>query len=374
MDGNTTALTQAEALARIRLIRTERVGPITFQQLIARHGTAIAALDALPELAKQGGRQKPLKLPTIAAIKDEAAKLRDMGGKFLFSDQPNYPRRLAAIDDAPPVLAVLGNEHVLGDDIIGIVGPRNASANGIMLTKRLSEQLSDAGVVTASGMARGIDTAAHVASLAGGTIACVAGGVDVIYPKENADLYAEIQKTGCIISEVPLGVQPTARHFPRRNRLISGLSLGVLVAEAAPKSGSLITARLAAEQGREVFAIPGSPLDPRAQGANQLLRDGAILVQSAADILAELAELRRRPLREPDHLPLFAAAPETPPSIDSDLIARLNSLLSPTPVAIDDLVRLTNAPAGSVQAALLSLELAGVAERLPGGRIVQVAV
>ena len=283
-----------ERLARIRLARTSRIGPVTFHEMLGHYGSATAALDALPELARTA------RLDTRAApatsVQREAAALAERGGRFLVIGDDDYPASLAAIPDAPPVLSVIGDPALLARPAVAVVGARNASVNARRLAARFAAELGQAGQVITSGLARGVDAAAHEAALPTGTVAVLAGGVDVIYPPEHADLYREIAGRGLILSEAPLGAVPQARHFPRRNRIVSGLSRGVLVVEAALQSGSLITARQAADQGREVFAVPGSPLDPRARGTNRLIRDGAHLVE-------ESRRAGTRPPRRPRHRP-----------------------------------------------------------------------
>jgi len=365
--GEAAILSEAERLARLRLIRTDSIGPITWRHLIARFGSARSALEAIPDLAAKGGRKAPLRPISQADAERELEALSRFGIVPLFLGEPAYPALLAATEDAPPVLLTKGHTQLLAKDSIGIVGTRNASAAGLKIAQMIAAGLSEAGVVTVSGLARGIDAAAHAASLKGGTIACIAGGMDITYPRENAALQERIAKEGLLVTEMPLGTEPQARHFPRRNRLISGLSLGTLVVEAALRSGSLITARLAGEQGREVFAVPGSPLDARAGGANQLLREGAVLVESAADILNELSSLRNRSMREPSGMPLFEHAAKNP-SLDAASRQKVLDLLSPSPMPVDDLIRLSGLAAGAVAAALLELELAGLAVRYPGGR------
>jgi len=363
-------LSAAEKLARLRLIRTETVGPTTFRALIGRYGTATAALEAIPELAARGGRRRPLRIPPKAEAERELDAVDAFGAAALFLGDPAYPGLLAAIEDAPPVLFAKGASHLLECPTLAIVGARNASSAGRRLSGDIARSVGEAGVTVISGLARGIDTAAHAASLETGTVAVIAGGLDVIYPRENADLQAAIAERGLIVSDEPLGVQPQARHFPKRNRIISGLALGVLVVEAAQRSGSLITARLAAEQGREVFAVPGSPLDPRAKGANVLIRQGATLAESADDILEVLGGLRP-PIGEPDVNPFRIAAGDRAMDerLTDDVRRQLRELLSPAPVAIDDLARDCGVPVGLVLVAILELELAGEAERHPGGRI-----
>lgn len=258
-------LTDAERLDWIRLIRTENVGPITFHRLMEQYGSAAKALDMLPELARRGGRSKPLRVAPKAEAEREVQANRRFGARLICACEPDYPEPLAAVDDAPPVISVAGHAHLLRRRAVAIVGARNASLNGKKFAESLARDLGEAGLLVVSGLARGIDTAAHAGSIASGTAAVLAGGIDVVYPPENEGLYRDIMALGVVVAESPIGTQPQARHFPRRNRLISGLSLGVLVVEAALRSGSLITARMALEQGREVMAVPGSPLDPRCQ-------------------------------------------------------------------------------------------------------------
>lgn len=362
-------LSAAEKIARLRLIRTETVGPTTFRALISRYGSASDAIEAVPDLARRGGRKKALKIPPKATAERELAALDRFGAEALFLGDPAYPRALAAIEDAPPVLLTQGALSLLERPLLAIVGARNASSVGRRMAAKLAGDLAAEGVVVVSGLARGIDAAAHQGALAGGTVAVVAGGLDIRYPRENAELQAAISEQGLLVSDEPLGVQPQARHFPKRNRIISGLSLGVVVVEAAQRSGSLITARLAGEQGREVFAVPGSPLDPRAGGANALLKSGAILVETAADVLDVLHGLRP-PLEEPDKKSFLPSGAKSEKDVSDTLRFRVRGLLSFTPVQIDDLARDAHAPVGDVLTILLELELAGIAERLPGGRVV----
>lgn len=357
-------LSDRERLARLRLARTENVGPVTFRQLIARYGSAEEALHALPDLARQGGRARPLRLYTAEAAERERDTLTAAGGVMIFPGEPTYPETLAILDHAPMVLSVLGDPGMLGRRAIAIVGARNASTSGRNFARKIAADLAAAGMTVISGLARGIDTAAHEGAI-DATVAAVAGGVDVIYPRENTDLYRRIRDRGAIISEMPFGTQPQARHFPRRNRIISGLSMGVLVVEAALRSGSLITARLAGEQGRDVFAVPGSPLDPRCKGPNDLIRKGAKLTETAEDILSEFPpEAAARPL-PPFHTGQAGTVidlPEASGSLPDRILARLG----PAPVSVDDIVRESAEPAGLVRGALLELELAGQIERQPG--------
>ncbi|MBP2297810.1 DNA processing protein [Azospirillum picis] len=363
-------MTDTERLDRLRLIRTENVGPITFHRLIEQYGSAAAALDALPDLAKRGGRAKPLRILSKADAEREMQANRRFGARLLCAGEPDYPEPLAAVDDAPPVISVMGHAHLLRRRAVAIVGARNASLNGKKFAESLARDLGAAGLLVVSGLARGIDTAAHTGALAGGTAAVLAGGIDVVYPPENEQLYRDIVAQGAVVAESPIGTQPQARHFPRRNRVISGLSLGVLVVEAALRSGSLITARMALEQGREVMAVPGSPLDPRCHGTNNLLRQGATLVERAEDVLQAIETMRPPAVRERE-ADLFSAARAAEPG-EADL-AKARSLvlenLGPSPVTIDELVRGCQLSAPVVLTVVLELELAGRVQRLPGHQV-----
>jgi DNA processing protein len=364
----TRSLTDTERRAWLRLARTPNVGPVTFAALIARFGSAFAALDAAPRMARRGGGR--LEIPHEDDIERELEALSQMGGRVIASAEPEFPPGLAAIDAPPPVIAVLGHITLLGRDMVAIVGARNASALGRKLAGRIAADLGGEKLVIVSGLARGIDAAAHEGALQTGTCAVVAGGLDVIYPPENEALYARIRDEGVIVSEMPLGQSPQARHFPRRNRLISGMARGVVVVEAAQGSGSLITANYALEQGREIFAVPGSPLDPRAAGANRLIRDGATLTESAADVMNGLRPILGRSFREAAGD--GASAPPDPAALEADadsVRARIEELLGPAPVEIDELVRQTGAHPASVLTAILELELAGRLARHPGNRV-----
>lgn len=371
----TAALSDAEKIAWLRLMRTENIGPITFHRLVQRYGTASKAIEALPYLAARGGRKKPLVAPPVSLIEKEIATLEKFGGRILCAAEGDYPVSLSAVEDAPPVLTILGNVTLLNRPCVGIVGARNASLNGRKFAEILARDLGLAGQVIASGLARGIDTAAHEGSLATGTIAVVAGGIDVIYPPENKKLYDLIREQGVIVAESPFGQEPFAQSFPRRNRIISGLSQGVVVVEASLRSGSLITARMAAEQGRDVFAVPGHPLDPRAEGTNSLLRDGAILARSADDILNDLGKFSANGLRD---AALQSFHPEEEPFIDlpandiADLSLVILNQLSTTPVQVDDLIRACGGGTAAISGTLLTLELAGAIQRLPGNRVVRI--
>lgn len=354
-------LPEAERFARLRLARTDKVGPVTFKQLLDRYGSAEQAVEAFPDLIRRAGGPAR-SLPDPARIDAEFVAGRRIGARLIVFGDADYPASLAAVDPPPPLLWTLGEPALMARPCIAIVGARIASAGGQRIARGLAQQLGEAGHVVVSGLARGIDGAAHAGALPTGTVAVLGGGVDDIYPPDNADLYRQIAERGCIVSESPVGTRAQARDFPRRNRIISGLSRGVIVVEAELRSGSLITARLAAEQGRDVFAVPGSPLDPRAKGPNELLRQGAILCEGLADIEREFAQVRA--IREPAADNLFADAPD---SIDDALIERVAALLSPTPTPRDELARAVGAPIGAVAAALLELDLAGRATLLPGG-------
>jgi DNA processing protein len=355
-------LTDAERLAWLRLARTETVGPVAFQHLVRRYGSAVAALEALPDLARRGGSAS-LALPPIGKVEAELEAGERLGAVLLCAGEAPFPPLLAAVDPPPPVLWALGEANLLAKPSVALVGARVASAAGQRFARALAAELGRAGRIVVSGLARGIDGAAHEGALATGTVAVLAGGVDDVYPPEHRGLYDRIVAEGCVVSEREPGRKAKAQDFPRRNRIISGLTPGVVVVEAELKSGSLITARLAAEQGREVFAVPGSPLDPRAKGPNDLIRQGAALCEGAEDVLRVL-----------DALPgLFESEPEpwraSEGAADDDLRARVAALLSPTPVPRDEIVRATGAPAAAVMAALVELSLAGACDLLPGGLV-----
>lgn len=353
-----------------RLVHTEGVGPIAWRRLLLRYGSAAAALDALPGLARAGGRAGPPSIPTAAEAEDQLARLRKIGAMPLVLGHPDYPPLLALLEDAPPFIAVQGDPALLSTHAIALVGGRNASANGQRMAETLAAALAET-LTVVSGMARGIDAAAHQGALAAGrTIAVVAGGLDMPYPPEHAALQARIAEAGAVVAETPLGTAPQARHFPRRNRIIAGLSLGVVVVEAAPRSGSLITARIAQEAGREVFAVPGSPIDPRSRGGNDLLRQGAVLVESAQDVLDNLpvhpiCEAGTAPSGLAEPAPDLAEDPSDLPGVRRQVL----ELLSPSPVMVDDIVRRCQFSAAAVTVVLLELELAGRLERLPGSRV-----
>lgn len=363
-------------LHRLRLARAGGVGPILYRRLMQRFGTAEAAIEALPDITRRAGRVIAPGIPGLGEAEREQAQLEKLGGRMLFQDDPAYPGLLLLLEDAPSVICVLGNPAVLNQTAVAVVGSRNASSNGMTLAARLAEDLARAGHVVVSGLARGIDAAAHEGALrAGLTVACVAGGLDRPYPPENAGLQERIAAGGAVVAEAPMGTSPQARHFPRRNRLIAGLSLGVVVVEAALRSGSLITARLALEEGRELFAVPGSPLDARCQGTNALIRSGAHLVETMADIIANLPDHPKREGLARD--PMFAAIaapgrleePSIALEVPASVLTAVLALLGPSATLVDDLVRRCQFSAPEVRAALLDLELAGRVETLPGNRV-----
>lgn len=350
---------------KLRLIRSPNIGPVTYRQLIARFGSAGQALEALPDLVIRGGGTKAA-LANPAMIEREMTAVAALGARYIFMDDPDYPELLAHIDNAPPVITVRGEIELLDRPTVAMVGARNASAGACRFARTLAFELGQAGISVVSGLARGIDTAAHIGSIDSGTIAVIAGGIDVVYPPENRELQHAIAERGLLIAEQPPSTEPRARHFPYRNRIIAGLAMGTVVVEAAPKSGSLITARLAAESGREVMAIPGSPLDPRSHGCNQLIRDGATLVQNAADI-SELiqpidAQMVRRPLE--NFLRDFSTAEDA----GTDRQSIIN-LMGMSYVSVDELVRQSGSNQSVVQMILLEMELAGKLERGAGGKV-----
>ncbi|NQZ14394.1 MAG: DNA-protecting protein DprA [Alphaproteobacteria bacterium] len=366
-------LNDAEKLNWLRLIRTDNVGPITFYKLIECYGSASQALEALPELSRKGGRKKELIAPPISKIEAELDSLRKLGGDIVCAADPLYPLALGATEDAPPVLSYIGDIKLTRPPCLAMVGARNASLNGRKFAHKLSGELGQSGQIIVSGLARGIDTAAHEGALNTGTIAVVAGGIDVVYPRDNQKLYEQICHQGLVLAESPFGTQPVARHFPKRNRIVSGISSGVLVVEATLRSGSLITARMAGEQGRDVSAIPGYPGDPRAHGPNKLIQDGATLVQSADDILSALQNFSGGNSMQDSH----AVQTDSPyvPANDEPLENTENTQdiilqnLSQLPVSIDELVNACHLTIPEVQMCVLELELAGRLQRLPGNRV-----
>lgn len=372
---------KGDDLGFLRLIRSRRVGPATFHRLLAEHGSAGAALEALPAIAAAAGVNDYQVCPEGVAAAELAAG-RKAGARLIRCDSPLYPDAQRQIDGAPPVLWVRGDPHWLSRDAVAVIGARNASSLGLRMARGMSAGLGECGCTVVAGLARGVDTAAHNASLPTGTVAVMAGGVDVIYPAENVVLAAQIAEKGALVSEQPPGTEPAARHFPTRNRIISGLSRAVVVIEAAHRSGTLITARNALDQGREVMAVPGHPMDARAAGCNLLIRDGALLVRSASDVVAALAERGEAPATRTDD-PAPRHRPGTVPrandairnAVNRDaggpvqLEARILSRLTPSPTEENDLIRDLGVPASSASAAILSLELQGRLTRLAGGRL-----
>ena len=349
-----------DLIERIRLVRSPGIGPVTFRQLIARFGTAAEALAAVPDLARRGGGKAP-GLVTAAAAVQEALRVEKLGARYLALGKGLYPRLLSEMDDAPPLLIAKGELSLLDRKGIAIVGARNASAAACRFARTLAHDLGRDGFAVVSGLARGVDSAAHDGALDSGTIGIVAGGIDVFYPPENQARQCAMFERGLVLAEMPPGTEPRARHFPYRNRIIAGMSVGTVVVEAAPRSGSLITARLAAEAGREVMAVPGSPLDPRAQGCNQLIRDGATLVQNAADV-AEAVQPYQSGVAAP-------AERYEPAQLEDEALGDVEQLLGPSPVPVDEIIRLSGASSGAVQMALLELDLAGRLDRHAGGRV-----
>ena len=359
-------LSFAERRDWIRLIRTQNVGPVSFRDLINRYGDASTALDELPSLI----RKKSINPPLPEQVEAEMEYADRMGVRLICAIEPDYPAYLRALDPPPPVISVLGNLDALQKPCVAIIGSRNASAIGQRFANSLAAELGQAGYTVVSGLARGIDSSAHNGSLETGTVAVLGGGVDHIYPRENAELHAQIIRTGAVISESPMGYRATARDFPRRNRIISGLSRGVVVIEAAERSGTLITARYALEQNREVMAAPGSPLDPRTKGCNRLIRQGAHLIESAEDVIAVLETLRPLNLREPKSA--FQSAPFDAAQVSSEIAKAkkiMTDLLSPTPTPRDDIIRISGLPLPIATAALLEMELCGEIHVEPDGRV-----
>lgn len=368
-------LDDPQRLACLRLIRSEQVGPVTFRELINQFGGADAALEILPELVRRGGGKRTIRICPRDVAEAELAAAAKAGARPLFTIEPGYPAALAHIDVPPPLLYVKGHADLLARPAVGVVGSRNASAAGQRFTRQIAAALGAEGLVVVSGLARGIDAAAHEAALATGTVAVVAGGIDVVYPPEHEALQRQIGERGCLVTEQPPGYVPRAQDFPRRNRIISGMSLGVLIVEAARRSGTLITARTAGEQGREVMAVPGHPLDPRAEGTNQLLRDGATLVTRASDVIEALGPILearafhgRTEVRDGGpipHPPGYAGEPR----IAEDARASVLAALGPAPVSVDEVSRVAGLDIRSVRIALLELALAGRIDQ-HGGQLV----
>ena len=363
-------LTDEQRLAWLRLIRSENIGPATFRGLINHFGSAQAALDALPGLSQRGGASRSVRIASNTEAEDEMAAMQKLGAVFVAIGEPLYPPWLRHGDAPPPLIAVRGDMLHLTSPAIAIVGARNASAAGRKMAALLARGLGEADLVVVSGLARGIDAAAHEAALSGGTIAVFAGGIDTIYPSENADLFQRILEAGgCGVSEMRIGWEPRARDFPRRNRIIAAIALATVVVEAAERSGSLITARLALEQNREVLAAPGSPLDPRAAGANNLIKQGARMVTDVSDIVEAVRPMLANP---PETMPSIFSAPlpgEPPSEPDESDRARIMEALGPSPVEVDEIIRFTGLPARTVLVVLLELDIAGRIERHSGQRV-----
>lgn len=364
-----------EDFNRLRLIRSSNIGPVSYVQLIQRYGSAANALDMLPELAARGGGRTP-RLSDKGAIEREMDNVQKLGAHYLFLGDPDYPYLLAELSNAPPALIYQGNLSLLSHPTVAIVGARNASAAACRFARDVANSLMTEGISVVSGLARGIDTAAHQGSIGKSTVAVIAGGIDIYYPPENEDMQEQIARAGLLIAEQPPGTEPKARHFPYRNRIIAGLAQGTVVVEAAPKSGSLITARLAAEAGRHVMAVPGSPLDPRSRGCNGLIREGAILIQSADDVVELISHFDDQAAGANIPYDLFETQDDQsklrePPAeeIDNAVRQSLTDLLSITPVSVDELVRQSGFAAASVQMILLELELAGRLTRHAGARV-----
>jgi DNA processing protein len=374
MDMRAGESSDRERMAWLRLARSQGLGVVTIRDLVAHFGSAGAALDALPDLAARGARSRPLRLCTQGQAEDELATVDAMGARLIARSEAEYPEALAAIEDAPPVITVRGRLELLAAPKIALVGARNASANGRQIARTMAQGLAAAGLAVVSGMARGIDTAAHQGGLAepgaGGTIAVVAGGIDVLYPPENAVLFERLGLEGLILAENAPGTEPLARHFPRRNRIVSGLAKAVVVIEAALKSGSLITARYALDQGREVLAVPGSPLDPRCRGANRLIREGARLVEDFDQVLEAVDGLAAPHLKFHENLRFSDQESDFNELNDAQKLRdQVLSLLGPSPVLVDELVRQCHCSAPVMGMVLLELDLAGRLERHPGNRV-----
>jgi DNA processing protein len=353
-----------DLIDRLRLVRTPGIGPVTYRQLVTRFGSPAAALAAVPDLARRGGGKAP-RLFERSEAEREIAKVERLGARYLALGQGLYPRLLAELEDAPPLVIAKGNLNLLDRSAVAIVGARNASAAACRFARGLAHDLGQHDLVVVSGLARGIDSAAHDGALESGTVGVIAGGIDIFYPPENEQRQKALYERGLVIAEMPPGTEPRARHFPYRNRIIAGMSSGTIVVEAAPRSGSLITARLAAEAGREVMAVPGSPLDPRAQGCNQLIRDGATLIQNAQDVIETI-----RPIEPTLRSAASPYEPGEPEHLNGDdALGVVEELLGPSPVPVDEIIRLSGAPSGAVQMALLELDLAGRLDRHAGGKV-----
>lgn len=365
------SLRGSDPIDALRLIRSEQVGPMTFFHLVKYCGSVAKALEMAPELSRRGGRKKPIRITPKAEAEREFEALTRFGARVILYGTEEYPRLLQFIPDAPPLLTLRGHAHLFAHPrLIGIVGARNASANGCAFAKKIASDLGTAGYTVVSGLARGVDAAAHRGSLASGTVAVIGGGINNVYPPENAALYEELAATGAILSELPFGAEPHARSFPARNRIIAGMTRGVAVIEASPKSGSLITAQYANDYGREVFAVPGSPMDPRAQGANSLIRQGAVMLESVRDILQNLSPMGEIPLAERDSLQFQEPAARLPEEAQlTEARTAVMAALSYSPATPDDLIAACGTAPSLFMVVLLELELAGRLERHPGGAV-----
>ncbi|MGI9392776.1 MAG: DNA-processing protein DprA [Parvibaculales bacterium] len=366
-DNQSKNLSEEERISCLQLYRSQNVGPISYRQLLMRFGSPKEAIRAIPQLVGQVSRGRRVKICSFSDAEKEYKAIKKLGGILLVSTDDTYPEALAAISDAPPVLTLLGHAHLLRRPMVAFVGARSCSAAGLRITEKLIQGLYGTEYVIVSGLASGIDTMAHKTALEQGTIAVIANGIDSVYPKENAELFARMKNQGLIITENPIGSKPLSRYFPRRNRIISGLSLVVIIVEASLRSGSLITARLAADQGRLVMAVPGSPLDARCHGSNKLLREGAQIVERSADIIDALSPMLQTPLTEPSYeASIHNQAPEEP---TQSIREKIIGLLGPTPIEIDVLAEQSGAHIGEVLWVILTLELAGQISRSPGARV-----
>ena len=364
-------MSEDERLDWLRLIRSENVGPMTFHHLLECYGEVATVLERLPELARSGGRIRRLRITSRRQAAEELRLARERGLEAVCMSEAAYPDSLRTLEDAPPVIYMVGDAALAARPCIAIVGARNASANSLKLAREFAQELSEHEFVIVSGMARGIDTNAHWGGLRGGSIAVLAGGADVIYPRANNELYEKLRAQGAVISEMPPGMQPLARHFPRRNRIIAGLSLGVVVMEATVRSGSLITAQRALEQGREVMVVPGSPADPRSHGGNALIKDGAKMVLSPQDIMETIApmvgaRLRERKPASPKRLrPRISQPPRISQSDREDFL----SLIGAEPTSIEELTTYSRLPLAKVMFLLVELEIAGQIMREHGQKV-----
>ncbi|MBR7158450.1 MAG: DNA-processing protein DprA [Alphaproteobacteria bacterium] len=369
------SLSASEKLDYLRLIRSENVGPVTFYNLLKYFGSAKEALANIQDFAKKGGRKKPISLCSQASAEKEIAALEKIGAELIAFNEPAYSPLLAKITDAPPLISVLGYKSLMQKKSVAVVGTRDASINGRNMARKLGFELSKADITVVSGLALGIDAAAHEGALnepscKGSTIAVLGTGINVPYPQSNQNIYDRIKETGLLVSELPFGTPPQQNNFPRRNRIISGLSVGVVVVEAKKKSGSLITANMALEQGREVYAIPGSPLDARSQGGNHLIKQGAMLIETPADIIDSVKADKTFRLNEDIYTEDFTYIPEKISDLElAEIRSKIISLLGNGPVLQDDLIRTSGASAASVSIVLVELELAGKLERLAGNKI-----